>query len=87
MIGAGIGFNLLIALSTAMYLIPVMVAISAAVSIIGKMRQTDAKRKEAINLKVNKKDDLFHEGCRSEGHILHPEKSGFLKNEEDPFEY
>ena len=87
MIGAGIGFNLLIALSAALYVMPVLVAISVAVSIIGKMRQTDVKGKGTINLKVNKKDDLFHEGCRSEGHILHPEKSGFLKNEEDPFEY
>ena len=46
--------------------------------------------KEAIASKKEKNTGLernaYHEGCETEGHILHPENTGDLINDENPFE-
>ena len=52
-----------------------------------KKNGIDLFKRGAVNLDFSKEDESFHEGCESVGHILHPEKSGYVKNNDDPFEY
>lgn len=90
-----LGMTLIIVLSILSYAIPVFVAIKMIKAIIEVMKQQDGKKrttkinlddKPSIRLGFSEMEDSNHEGCRTVGNILHPEKTGILKDGENPFE-
>ena len=44
-----------------------------------KKNGIDLFKRGAVDLDFSKEDESYHEGCESVGHILHPEKSGYVK--------